>query len=122
MAWRWFGRDRPSATPPDGFGQTLAEDLRFLARFRRCRRRATSWREPSAEERRGHDAHRVLGRFGDYSIATATMDGELWLVRERDWHGWPDPPRYAFFALAGDDIRVAADFDYRPIAWTPRPR
>ncbi|MEL6978893.1 MAG: hypothetical protein AAGM38_09465 [Pseudomonadota bacterium] len=44
--------------------------------------------------------------------------GELWLVGDRLWHGWPDPPEFAFWALGRDgDVRCAGDFDGWPRLW-----
>jgi hypothetical protein len=102
---------------PDGFGQSTIDDLRFTLRFRRCRRMAVCWRVPTTEEARAIEADPILGRFGDVTIALAEVDGRRWLVRERDWHGWPDPPRYVFFAMDGTDVWAGADFDWWPSAW-----
>ncbi|WP_288411358.1 hypothetical protein [uncultured Sphingomonas sp.] len=118
---RLFGRlPRRSRPPvePDGFGQSLRDDLRFWHRFRRARSRAVAWCVPTDAERKAIEAHPILGRFGDDTIAVAEVDGERWTVRERVWHGWPDPPRYVFFATAGNTIRAAADFADWPPRWT----
>ncbi|WP_420137845.1 hypothetical protein [Sphingomonas sp.] len=101
----------------DGFGQSIVDDLRYLRRFRQCRRRAVLWRTPTAADEKTIEVHPVLGRFGDATIAVAEVDGRHWIVRERDWHGWPDPPRYVFFANEQDGIWAAADFDGWPQAW-----
>ena len=113
----WFGRGDDDIAP-DGFGQSLADDLRFLHRFRQCRRRVIRWRTPTADEHAAIDADLVLGRFGDDTIALAEVDGRRWIVRERVWHGWPDPPEFAFFAVEPDGtIWVGADFDRWPAVW-----
>ena len=103
--------------PPDGFGQSLGDDLRFPLRFNCCRDIATTWRAPTVEKRQAQDAHPVLGRFGDDAHAVAHIDGRQWIVRERDWYGWPDPPRYVFFALEEGRIWVARDFNVWPRPW-----
>jgi hypothetical protein len=103
--------------PSDGFGQSLADDVRFALRFRKCRRRDVVWRVPTWDEGRAFDIDPIIGRFGDITIAVAEVDGRRWLVRERDWHGWPDPPRYVFFALDGSGIWAGADFDGWPKPW-----
>lgn len=111
--WLW-----PQPTGNDGFGQSHFEDLRFLWRFRGCRKRAALWRAPDDAERRHYDAHALFGRFGNHTLARAEVDGRRWIVRERDWHGWPDPPRFVFFAIeAGDRIWCGADFHHWPQAW-----
>lgn len=102
----------------DGFGQSLFEDVRFLVRFRRCRSRLTVWDQPSSDEAALIDAHPIMSRFGDDTIAIAQVDGARWLVREHDFYGWPDPARYVFFASDGDRITVAAGFNQWPKAWS----
>lgn len=102
----------------EGFGQSMADDIRFVLRFRRCRRVAAHWHAPSQEDARLIEADALLGRFGDVTIAVADVAGRRWIVRERDWHGWPDPPRYVFFAQNEDrSVWVARDFDQWPRAW-----
>ena len=119
MAWclgtvgTWRGRPADI----DGFGQTILEDFRFFWQFRRCRNVPVFWRRPTIEEKNAQSKHEVIGRFGDEAYAVADMQGELWIVRERDFHGWPDPPRYAFFAVRGDQIWIAKDFDVWPRQW-----
>ena len=115
--WLW-----PAATDDDGFGQSPFEDLRFLWRFRGCRRRASAWRAADAAERAHYDAHTLFGRFGNHTNAVTEVDSRRWVARERDWHGWPDAPHFAFFAIeAGDRIWCAADFHHWPQAWGARP-
>ena len=86
-------------------------------RFRRCRKVPVVGRKPSWEQAREDDKHPLLGRFGDDSFAEVIVDGRRWLVRERDWHGWPDPPRYAFFAMEEDNVWCGAEIDYWPDLW-----
>ena len=101
----------------DGFGQTMAEDALFLLRFRQCRRLSVEWRQPSQEECHGLDGHAIIGRFGDDTIAVAQVGNQNWIVRDRTWHGWPDPPEFVFFVLEDDKIWAAADFHNWPRAW-----
>ena len=103
--------------PADGFGQSLLADLRFLWRFRRCRKTVIDWRKSTADEAAAQEAHPIVARFGDVAVAVAEVGGRQWIVRERDWHGWPDPPRYVFFALDGGAVWAARDFDTWPGAW-----
>jgi hypothetical protein len=106
----------------EGFGQSLAEDICFVLRFQRCRRFAVNWRAPSEEEAKVIEADALLGRFGDVTIAVADVAGRRWIVRERDWHGWPDPSKYVFFAHNDDrDVWVARDFGQWPRAWASLP-
>ena len=110
------------ATPagePDGFGQSLIDDAKFVLRFRACRSRDVVWRTPTDSEQAHWAGHPIAGRFGDDTLAVCEIDGRSWVVRERLFHGWPDPPRFAFFALE-DDGRVwcARDFTQWPPRWT----
>jgi hypothetical protein len=108
----------PDPDPHAGFGQGVVDDLRFMWRFQRRRRRSVEWRIPTQVEARSIENDAVLGRFGDMTIAISEMDGRRWIVRERDWHGWPDPPRYVFFALDPNGaVWAARDFDWWPRAW-----
>lgn len=115
-----FARPGLPSAPRDGFGQGIADDLRFLLRFRRCRHTPAAWGAPSPDEARHYDGHPVLGRFADATLAVTRVGGRLWVVRERDYFGWPDPPRFAFFALDPNGGRVwaAADFGNWPDPWT----
>ena len=109
---------RHEAGAEDGFGQSLFEDLQFLFRFLQCRRRIVVWRRPSTNEAAIVAAHPVFGRFGDATVAVADVDGARWIVRENDFYGWPDPPRYAFFAVEGDRITATGGFTFWVKAWS----
>ena len=112
-----FGRLDPGE-PKDGLGQGLLEDLRWHHRFRALRRVTLVWRRASIDEQREHDAHPILGRFGDMTHAIAEHDGRRLIARERTWHGWPDPPRFAILAFAPDGtIQLARDVDHWPDKW-----
>lgn len=102
---------------PDGFGQSIADDVRFARNFRQCRRCATVWRAPTPDEIRALDRDPLTGRFGDLTIGLSDVAGRRWIVRERDWHGWPDPPRFVFFAMEGSTVWAGADFDWWPRRW-----
>ena len=40
------------------------------------------------------------------------------MALERFWHGWPDPPEFAFFAFVPDgSVWAAADFADWPECW-----
>lgn len=115
-----FGRSRPPIEP-DGFGQSLWDDLRWTWRVRRYRRMAVTWRKPTPDEDAAIVADPLLGRFGDDTIGLAEIGGVRWIVRDHDWFGWPDPPRFVFFAMAGDRVVAAAGFNDWPPCWTPAP-
>lgn len=115
---KWRGRPHVDQA---GFGQSWLDDISFRLRFLRARGRPVMWRAPSDEERRVIDHHVILSRFGDTTLLVADVDAQRWIVRERDWWGWPDPPRYVFFALHQGAIHAAADFDGWPSCWHPHP-
>ena len=93
-----------SDVPQDGFGQSLADDLRSYHRFRRIRLETLMWRKPTDEEARMADAHPIVGRFGDATYAVRNDGERRFIVRDRMWHGWPDPPEFALFILDRDVI------------------
>ena len=105
--------------PRDGYGQSMLDDIRSLARFQRASSRAMVWRAPNLEECRRYEAHPIIGRFGDFTYGIAEDDGRTWVARERAWYGWPDPLRYAVFALEPDGtIWCGRDVNTWPKAWT----
>ncbi len=115
----WMRERRRRDICEDGFGQSLADDARFLLRFRAMKRRAIGWREPGKAEASEIEAHSILSQFGDATIAVAEVDGRRCIIRERLWHGWPDPPEFVFFALSSDgSIWSARDFNFWPASWT----
>lgn len=102
--------------PEDGMGQGFWTDLRWSWRYRRCARRTVDWEvaAPSLLADRPD-----LLRFANWPYAQSTVDQQKWVVLERAWAGWPDPPRYVFLAfdLAGV-VWAARDFHDWPQAWT----
>lgn len=102
----------------DGFGQSLFADAKFVLRFRACRRRDIAWRIPNESEQAQWAGHPIAGRFGDDTLAVCECDGRSWVVRERIFHGWPDPPQFAFFAIERDGlVWCARDFTQWPPRW-----
>ncbi|ASY72583.1 hypothetical protein N181_22480 [Sinorhizobium fredii USDA 205] len=55
--------------------------------------------------------------FGDTTVAVAWLDGRRWIVKERFWFGWPDPPRYVLFVLESETVWMAKDFNRWPPQW-----
>ena len=116
LLWREFwSRDR---VPPDGFGQSMAEDIRFHYRFWRCWNRPVVWRAPADEERQRYDTHAIIERFGDFTEAVTEVEGRSWVVRSRAFFGWPDAPEFVLFVVDADGaIWCAADFNQWPQGW-----
>ncbi len=106
---------------PDGFGQTVMDDIRYYLRSRWCRKMKVPWRRPSPQETQTWDSHPLVSRFADDVLALARVDDRDWIVKDRMWSGWPDPPEYAFFVLDGDSVWAVADFDRWPKTWSLPP-
>ncbi len=103
----------------DGLGQSMATDALWIWRFRQCRKRRLIWQAPTEKDNRTWADDESLQRFGDSLIAVADVGNRRWMIVERDWHGWPDPPEWAFFAIENNNaVWAAADFDIWPDAWT----
>ena len=101
----------------DGLGQSWTTDILWLWRFRQCRRREIEWNlNPEAFER----AATILPRlrdFGNATYATAQVSKQTWIIREAYFHGWPDPPRFTFFAMEADHLWAAGQFVDWPENW-----
>lgn len=108
-----------SADGPDGFGQSLLDDVRFAHRFRRLRSEALALTAPDPATARAIADDPLVGRFGDDTIAVGTVAGRSITIRERDWSGWPDPRRFVVFVCDPDgSVWCAKDFDRWLSGWT----
>ena len=102
----------------DGLGQSSVTDLKWIKRFKEVSRRNIAWRTPIASDIARFEAFQELQKFGDFLVAAADTAAQHLFVVERIWNGWPDPPRFAFFAISGDHtIWAAADFHRWPRRW-----
>ncbi|MBO6604345.1 MAG: hypothetical protein JJ938_09025 [Roseicyclus sp.] len=101
----------------DGLDQSWLTEILWLWRFRQCRRRAVRWRLNNEMFERAAMALPRLRDFGNETYGTAEVSGQIWIVRERYFHGWPDPPRFFFFAMSDGSIWSAADFADWPVTW-----
>ncbi len=124
--WRWFWgadetaehralRSRGAALGfalPRNLAETVVDRLRIATRERRM----VSWRHPDSEERARFGG--VVEMFADALDAIATSEGETWLMGERLWFGFPDPPRYMVVFLDAESRVIAAtDLDRLPQGW-----
>ena len=76
-----------------------------------------AWRPPTISDKSRFGA--FADAFADVFHAIAESAGEVWLLYERDWFGFPDPPRYVVVALSADGAVIAADeLNTLPRAWT----
>ena|GEM_PF-6795005 len=76
------------------------------------------WRRPSAAEADAFAKHRVLPELADVLIAAADPGDESWILLERDWFGFPDPPRFEFIVYRADGATLCqASLDRLPPSW-----
>jgi hypothetical protein len=118
----------PTSGTLDGYGQSWVDDARSAKRFRSLSRSAIVWQ--SADDWPGdvNAAYPILlDRFGDGIVGwyrakvSQNFDSnrwEDWFVIDRMWHGFPDPPEFAFMAFdASGKIISGHDFDDWPASW-----
>ena len=68
------------------------------------------WRKPAWEEARRWSEDKRFEPYAEWCEWVAEVETkkgrEQWLALSRTWHGYPDPPEFAFFAMnaegAGD--------------------
>jgi hypothetical protein len=108
----------------DGFANKVAKDAPSagLMNDRRANERlarAVVWRTPTATEQKTFDAHRTLKTYAEFLVAAVEVDDESWILMERAWHGFPDPPRWIVIAFGPDGQMICGgDFDHIPTNWT----
>jgi hypothetical protein len=79
---------------------------------------AADWRLPTATEQAAFKGHRRLSVIADFLIAAADVADESWILLERVWAGFPDPPAFAFFAYRADGSTICeADLDEPSRLW-----
>jgi len=97
---------------------SLTRKLKLGKAFQKRAARAAAWRQANPDEHSWLKSQTELEQFGDFLFLTSNIEDELWLLIERTWHGFPDPPQYAFFAFGLDHrLIVAKDLDDLPTAW-----
>lgn len=104
-------------TSGDGIGQSMMASFRYRSRFRRLATRPVAWTTLTREHAALIENDPFIGRFADLVSGVAYIDGMKAIVMERLWSGFPDPPRYCLFVLAGEGVWAAADFDDWPPSW-----
>ena len=111
-------------TKPLSLKLSLLRGVRYWGGFRMRAKRATAWQQASPAELEWLKGQPVLERLGDFLFLAPTVEDELWLLVERTWNGFPDPPKFAFLAYdLGDELILAKDFYHLPARWTlPEPQ
>ena len=115
--WRTARGSSPESY--DGYSQSLADDVRAAIQFRALAKQQVIWDSVSSYCGDACADYPMLDRFGNGIFAYhATREGD-WFIIDRIWHGWPDPPEFAFFAFDTDKrIVTGQDFGDWPSAWT----
>ena len=79
---------------------------------------ATVWRLPTVVEKDAFKTHRILSELADQLIAAADVRDESWILLERDWFDFPDPPRFEFIVYRPDGgTRCQAGLDRLSPIW-----
>lgn len=77
-----------------------------------------NWRLPTDTEQTEFSRHRRLSEYADWLIAAADVGPESWILMERTWSGFPDPPPFAFFAYGADGKTICeADLNAPSPRW-----
>lgn len=98
-----------------------AEEARWAQRFQAYAEQQINWC-PAADYSGNFVAdYPLVNAYAETLHSFAHVDRRLCVVMERTWHGFPDPPQYAFFAFEGAVLWAARDFDDWPQNWTPPP-
>ena len=106
-------------TKPLSLKTSLTHGVRHWRGFRVRAKRATVWRQASPEEHAWLKTQPELETLGDFLWLAPDIEDELWLLIERVWNGFPDPPKYAFLAFdLGGALMIAKDFDHLSTGWT----
>jgi hypothetical protein len=112
---RVLGTERHSN---DGYGQSLADDARSAIRFRKLSKQDLVWGPASDYPGNVAADFPILDRFGDGIFAYRAAAEEQWFIIDRLWHGFPDPPEFAFLAFdASKQIVTGKDFSTWPATW-----
>ncbi|MEO0912709.1 MAG: hypothetical protein AAFY59_06950 [Pseudomonadota bacterium] len=108
----------PPLQPRDGLAPNFWVDTLWEWRFRRARRRVLAWCAPTEDDRAFWAGRADLAPYGDWLDCVTDVDGRRWFAVSRDWHGWPDPPEFAVFALEpSGTVWMARDFANWPRVW-----
>lgn len=118
----WFLEDSPinpnRDRDKDPFNRNFFTVNAQMVRSWKLRGRQVEWRETRAADLPAHAAHAFKEQLGVEPEVSVEADGLLWVAGERDWHGWPDPPRFVIvgFDPAGK-VQAADDLHAWPGKW-----
>jgi hypothetical protein len=116
----WFLED--SAINPrrdmekDPFNRGFFALNAHMFRALRLRAREVKWNE--ARDLPAHALSAFKDKLGVVPEVSVETDGLLWVAGERDWHGFPDPPRFVIVGFdAAGKVRAADDLNVWPRLW-----
>lgn len=102
----------------DGYGQSLMDDLRSARRFCKLRKQSIIWQAPDQWPGDIYAQFPSLDRFGDGIVGWHEAVSQTMIIIDRLWHGWPDPPEYAWLMFdEGGRIIAGYDFNTWPQTW-----
>ena len=112
--------DRIKSTTKAGLAPLVVRNvwqtLTDLPKVRKRRLRQTEWARPNDEEIRRYGMY--ADNRADFFHGIAHVGEATWLIYERAWAGYPDPPLYVCVFLAADDTVIAAsDCNTLPSKW-----
>jgi hypothetical protein len=89
-----------------------------MLRAWRLRIREVQWKETRPADLPPAVASAFKELLGVTPEVSAETDGLLWVAGERDWHGWPDPPRFVIVGFdPGGKVKAADDLHTWPKTW-----
>ena len=94
------------------------ETAKRWSMLRKHKKRSITWRSAEPAEYEWFKTQPNIEALGDF-LYVAPDEDDLWLLIERTWHGWPDPPRFACLAFdVSGKLIVGGDFEVVPATWT----
>lgn len=108
----------PSTKEPDPFGRNTLTGIRHELRARQQTATALNWDRVAGADLPApiRDAFVKLDMPPEVHAASGAW---IWVAAERDWHGWPDPPRFVVLGFdASGRLGASVDLDTWPASWT----
>lgn len=103
---------------PDPFGRTPREARAHEKMANAALKSQLVWTPATRENCPPGMAAQLEQGIGLFPEAIAVSEDMVWLAGERDWWGWPDPPRYFLVGFAQTGEMVAGtDFADWPKRW-----